>query len=296
MNTSENENAVKPNEDENAVKPKKGLKKVLSVAVDVLLALFLALCLVSLVFSIASRKDSDGAVNLFGIQIRVVVSDSMAACEETDVSSYEIKSIPVRTAVFIQTVPDNEAEAEEWYSQIKVGDVLTFKYVYGGSQETITHRVTNIEGTVITLTGDNKSGQGTLSQVIDYTDGSANYIIGKVTGTSRVLGLLITVVKSPVGVVCIIIIPCVLIIVMEMVRIFGVVSADKKKKAEIAQAEKDDEIAELKKRLAEMEKNSTTEEKPVAGDTQPAISDTQPISGDTQPAASDTEGEREQND
>ena len=68
----------------------------------------------------------DGAVNFFGYEMRTVLSDSMEKCDETDVSGFEIKDIPVKSLVFTETVPTGEA-AEEWYANLKVGDVLTFK-------------------------------------------------------------------------------------------------------------------------------------------------------------------------
>ena len=39
---------------------------------------------------------------------------------------------------------ENAEEAKAWYADLKVGDVLTFKYVYV-RQETITHRIIDIE-------------------------------------------------------------------------------------------------------------------------------------------------------
>ena len=84
---------------------------------------------------------------------------------------------------------------------------MTFKYVYA-RQETITHRITEITekpagGYVIKLEGDNKnSDTETLAQTIDTSlADSPNYVVGKVTGQSYVLGLLITALKSPVGLV-----------------------------------------------------------------------------------------------
>ena len=231
------------------VKKKIGAKKVISIVVNVLVCIFFAVCIAVLVLSVMAKKDSDGAVNIFGSQMRIVISDSMAKCDETDVSNYEIKDIPVKSVVFIQTVPEDETQAKAWYEQLKVGDVLTFKYVYGGSQDTITHRIISIDGTVITLAGDNKSSQdGYLTQVIDYSQDTANYVIGKVTGTSYFLGLAIT-----VGIICIVIVPCLIIVVLEVIKIVGVLSENKKKKQAEEQKKKDDELEELKKKLAQLE-------------------------------------------
>ncbi len=187
----------------------------------------------------------------------------MAKCDETDVSQYKIKSIPVKSCVFVQTVPEDETEKLEWYSKIEVGDVLTFKYVYGGKQETITHRVISIEDTVnnnyiFTLEGDNKaSGSTALKQVIDTSkDGTAmNYIIGKVTGQSYFLGLCIYALKTPLGMGLIIILPAAIILVYNAYRVIAVLRKDKKDKLALEGAKKEEEIEMLKKQIEDLQKD-----------------------------------------
>ena len=150
----------------------KRIKKIGKVALDVLLYIFLAICIFCVILTVFSRRDADGAVEIFGYQMRVVTSESMAKCELTDVSAYEIKDIPLRSMVFVQVMPEDDAEAEQWYRDLKVGDVLTFRYVYT-TQVTITHRVTAITeketgGFIIELAGDNKNDEnGQLYQSID---------------------------------------------------------------------------------------------------------------------------------
>ena len=233
---------------------KKTAKKVISIAFDVLFVCFFILVAFTLFMAISAKKE-DGAMRFFGYEMRIVVSPSMEKCDQTDVSGYEIKDIPVKSLVFIQTVPE-EGE-EEWYSSLKVGDVLTFRYVYT-SQETITHRITAISpndggGYTITLQGDNKSASGgTLSQVIDTSDAdSPNYVIGKVTGKSFVLGVIITALRSTWGIVLIVIVPCAVIIIFEIMRIVEAVRRDKMARLDEESARKDEEIAELRRKLEE---------------------------------------------
>lgn len=240
------------------VKGKSRLRKIFGVIRNIVIYLFFAFCLASLAIAVTSKKDTDGTVIVFGRQMRIVVSPSMEKCEATDVSGYEIKDIRVKSMVFIETVPTEEKAATEWYGKLKAGDVLTFKYVYA-RQETITHRITEITekpagGYVIKLEGDNKnSDTETLAQTIDTSlADSPNYVVGKVTGQSYVLGLLITALKSPVGLVCIVIVPCSIIVIFEIVRIVGAVTEERKKKQLEQQAEKDRELEELKRRLAEL--------------------------------------------
>ncbi len=240
------------------------VKRVLHVLSAVLLYLFLSICILALVLTIASKKDSDGAASLFGYQMRIVVSDSMAECEFTDVSAYEIKSIPIRSMVFVQTVPEDESKAQAWYDGLQVGDVLTFRYVYT-SQVTVTHRITSIAetegGYLITLAGDNKnSDSGQLTQIIDTSaKNSPNYVIGKVVGQSRMLGWLFSLLKEPLGLVFTVIVPCFIIILLEVIKIVGMVHTDRKQREQEEQRKKDSEIEELRRRLAALEQQGGAE-------------------------------------
>ena len=123
----------------------KTAKKVVGIIINIILGLFIALCVVLIAFTLFGKRDQDGTVEIFGMQMRVVLSPSMEKNDETDVSGYKIKSIPKTSMVFIQTVPDDEKEAKEWYSRLEVVDGLTFRYADYGKQTTITHRIIAIE-------------------------------------------------------------------------------------------------------------------------------------------------------
>lgn len=240
------------------------IKNALRIASDVLLFLLVAIALFILIISIVSKKDSDGTATVFGYQLRFVQSNSMEVCEETDVSNYEIKSIPIKSCVFIQTAPENDAEREAWYQTLKEGDVLTIKYVYI-KQETITHRIIEISqtetgGYVFTLEGDNKSSDANLlRQTIDTSlADNPNYIVGKVTGQSYVLGLMVYAFKSPIGIVCLIIVPCLIIIGYEILRLYRVFGKEKKEKLLAQQEEQANEIEELKRRLAQLQNGTAS--------------------------------------
>ena len=252
------------------------VKKILKIGANVLTYAFLVLCIFTLFIAVSSKKDSDGAATVFGKQSRIIRSDSMAKSEFTDVSDYKIKSIPIKSLIIVETVPKAEAKREAWFSKLKVGDVLTFRYVFV-SQETVTHRITEIQpkeggGYIIKLQGDNatsESGAGT--QTIDTSDlESPNYVIGKVTGQSRALGVLVYALKTPVGIICIVILPCLIIIGLEIVRIIGVLQENKRKQAQEEAEKKESEIEELKRQLAALQTavaNTTqpqVEQKPVA--------------------------------
>lgn len=244
------------------------VKKTLKIVGDVLLFLIIALALFVLVVSITSKKDADGTATVFGCQLRFVQSSSMEQCAETDVSGYEIKSIPVKSCVFIEVVPENEEQKAEWYKALKVGDVLTIKYVYT-KQETITHRIVKIQeketgGYIITLEGDNKgSDSRLLTQMINTSlQNTPNYVVGKVTGQSYLLGLLVYALKTPVGIVCIVIIPSVIVLIFEVLRLVKVFGGEKKEKLAEKQKAQELELEELKRQLEELQRkqNGATEE------------------------------------
>jgi hypothetical protein len=168
--------------------------------------------------------------------------------------------------VFVKTIPDDEKEADEWYSQLKVGDVLTFRYTYS-SQVTITHRIVEITakqtgGYIIVLEGDNKVSEDNVGQqTIDTSiENSTNYVIGKVTGVSVAVGYLITAVKSTWGIVFIVIVPCSIIIILEIFRIADIIMQKRKEAMKAEQKKKDDEIEQLKKLLAQANLNTSTEQ------------------------------------
>lgn len=214
------------------------MRKLGRFLLGIILFCFLAVATLAILLTLFSEKNETGAVELFGYQTLVVTSDSMAACSQTDVSAYEIKSIPKNAMILIQLVPEDETEAEQWYRSLKVGDVLTFRYYYA-TQITITHRITSITeketgGFIIELAGDNKNSDGNqLYQTIDTSDvASMNYVIGKVKFASIVPGLILSALKSPVGLVLIIMVPCAIIIMMEILKINNVVVEDKRVKEE----------------------------------------------------------------
>lgn len=229
------------------------IKKIFKITSDILLYCFIFLGLITIIITLSSKKDIDGATNIFNYQLRLVITDSMAKCSETNVSKYKIKSIPKNSLVLIKKIEDDD------YKKIKEGDVLTFRYLYT-EQVTITHRVKSIVekdtgGYIIELVGDNKTGESELLvQTIDTSiEESPNYIIGEVVYTSIIIGFILNMLKSSLGIVFIIIIPSFIIILLEVIKIINITIIEKRKLAERKANEKEQEILELKKKLKEME-------------------------------------------
>lgn len=252
---------------------KQKVLRALQIAGDVLFCLIIAFALFVLIISVSAKRDADGTANVFGYQLRSVRSGSMEKCDQTDVSGYKIKSIPVKSCVFIKKAPapDDQQALNEWCSALSVGDVLTFQYSkYGATNiqdKVITHRIVKIEpkegGYIITLEGDNKNDTGSVGQqVIDTTKADGLDIIGKVEGQSYFLGLCVYALKSPVGLVFIIIVPCMIVIAYEVIKIVTVLNKDKKDRQQQEKTAKEDEIALLRKQLEELQKSGGTAEAP----------------------------------
>ena len=235
------------------------VKKISFILLNIIMYSFLLLCVLILCYSLLSANGSDEAVSVFGHQVRVVETESMEKCDATDVSGFEIGSIPVNSAVLIERIPSDPEKAAEWYKGLKVGDVLTFKYTYT-RQITVTHRITSIKengrgGYLIALAGDNTSSStDQLYQVIDTSESnSGNYVIGKVVGQSKILGAVISFIQKPVGTVCVIIVPCILIIFAESMKLVKAASEKKRLQAQKESEKKDEELELLRKRVAELE-------------------------------------------
>lgn len=255
------------------------MRKIFSIVLDVVLYAFLALSVFILIVSLTSKKNN-GAASLFGYEMRIVASSSMEKSEySVDVSKYKIKDLKLRSMVFIERVPEDEQKAAKWYASLKVGDVLTFRYTISTTQETITHRIIEItpteSGYVIKLQGDNRSEGSTVSTQTIYTSAEDypnqneifNYVIGKVVGNSTAVGYIVYGVSRPIGLALIIIVPCAIIIIWQIVRVITVLSEERRKanseKLRIAEekaaAESEErarqarELEELKRKLSELE-------------------------------------------
>ena len=238
---------------------KNRMKKIWKTFSSVVVYIFLILCIFTVFITVSARRATDGAAEIFGYQMRIVVSDSMAKCEHTDVSDFDVKSIPVKSMVFVKTMPKDKDKHDDWYRGLEVGDVLTFRYVYT-TQETITHRVISINeketgGFIIELKGDNTNSEdGALVQTIDTSvPNNMNYVVGKVTGQSYLIGLIISFLMTPLGMVLVIMVPCFIIILLEVLKIVNMINESKKQRENSAAEETERELAALKEKLAALE-------------------------------------------
>lgn len=231
--------------------------KIVSLVANILIYVFCALCVILLIFAIATKSNGEDTVKIFGREMRIVTSGSMEKNENTynDIKKFKIKSIKTRSVIFIRTVPQDDEKADEWYSELQVGDVLTFKYVVANKQVIITHRIVDVErkatgGYVITLKGDNDNDLQTIDTSIE---GNPNYVMGKVTGKNFLFGFFITALKTPLGMSLLVIVPCAIIIILQVINIVNAVNENKRKVAEEEVAQRQSDIDELKRKIAELE-------------------------------------------
>lgn len=239
-----------------SLKKPRTFKRIINLIIDCVLGVFLVFSLSACIFTVSFKKSGNDAINVFGTELRLVLTGSMEANPLTDVSSFEIKSIPVNSLVVVKSI--NDDNREQFYASLNVGDVLTFKYLIASEQVVITHRIIEITpkedgiNYVIVLRGDNVNEEGTTStQRIDTSvdKESFNYILGKVTWVSPFLGNILTFLRTSYGIIFIVILPAAILICYE---VFKLIYLSSKEKKEVSKS-KDSEIEELKNKLLELE-------------------------------------------
>lgn len=253
-------------------KPKSLFQKILDVIVTIIVVLVVIIAILVLLITITSKKSPDGAMNVFGYQMRTILTGSMekcqhkdtnVECDHVDVSGYSVGHLPIDTMIFIELVPQNEQDAQKWYSSLKVGDVLTFRCDL--ADLAITHRIIDIDpvgnGYEITLMGDNRGDDGNASEQTLRTDqmDNSNYVIGKVVGHNLFLGKLVKLIKQPLGVVIVIIAPCLLIVIVEIIRIISILLLSKREKEQEKNEQNLRQVEELKMQIAQAQQARSIE-------------------------------------
>lgn len=142
---------------------------------------------------------------------RIVVSGSM----DGEPRDYPISTIPTGSMVLIERV-----HGPGFHQSLEVGDVLTFDYIHPVSHESmvVTHRIIDIKESngvyTYTLKGDSIADDPTNGSVQIVTSNSGD-IIGKVVGVSHWLGVLAVFLSTWAGRVCLILVPCIILIASE---------------------------------------------------------------------------------
>lgn len=274
------EQAVKMNEtvqsnEETKKKPK--TKFILNIVLYVFLGILLVFDGFAL-YSKMNMKGKNGTMNFFGNEVRLVLTGSMNGTDEfyEQHPEFKVKRIRVHDAVYVKTAPAADAKQEKidkFYSKIVIGDILTFIDQLHGNK-IVSHRIVSIKIKVnpetggniykFTMLGDHPDAHDDTPQPAASDGGT---IIGKVTGTNRVLGnVLYALVGQKIILVCTVIIPCGVFALIEIIKIIFILSQSRREKVLVANqkkiTEKDDELERLRMELERLKsgKNESIEE------------------------------------
>ena len=245
--------------------------KIVNIILDVLFVAFAVFAITAIIFRSTTSNNKNGR-SINGTQLRTVETASMAENNHIDpetYKSYKIKTLPVNTLISIKEV--TEKNSDKFYSDLKVGDVVTFVYYTTinnkKGQYVFTHRLTAkdevTDGYRLTLMGDAEKPSGGVQIV--YTnpttaEQSFSYVIGKVTWSNHPVGEVVSFVKSRNGILLLVVLPCSILFLYEIGKIIYLVSKDKKMKKQLAVEEKQNqldssqaEIEALKAQLAALQ-------------------------------------------
>ncbi len=182
-------------------RPSKGTKVTIVVAIVLIVG----------VVGYAAHINGD-SLDFSKTEVRVVITGSM----DGEPRDYPISTIPLESLVVIHRV-----DGPGFYSSLKVGDVLTFDYTHPASGENmvVTHRIIGIaeaDGVyTYTLKGDSIADDPMNGSVQVVTSDSGD-VIGEVVGVSTLLGKLIVFLSTWTGKICLVLIPCAILIVSEL--------------------------------------------------------------------------------
>ena len=214
------------------------IKKILRIVSDVLLVILFIFCLLLLLLTVTMRSENASS-QFFKYEMRYVLTGSM----EPEIRQGDL--------IVIERVP--EEDAQSYYASLKEEDIITFYWYDSANLEerVITHRITKVQPTgdgnyVYTTQGD------AVEEDTQIVYSSEDKIIGKVVWKSHFIGLIMTIMRSPWGIVCCIIIPAALMIVYEVIKIINVFRNEKEEKRKMELNEKDAELQRLKEELEKM--------------------------------------------
>ena len=245
--------------------------KIANIILDVLFVAFAVFAITAIIFRSTTSNNKNGR-SINGTQLRTVETASMAENNHIDpetYKTYEIKTLPINTLISIKEV--TEKNSDKFYSDLKVGDVVTFVYYTTinnkKGQYVFTHRLTAkdevTDGYRLTLMGDAEKPSGGVQIV--YTnpttaEQSFSYVIGKVTWSNHPVGEVVSFVKSRNGILFLVVLPCSLLFIYEIGKIIYLINKDKKAKKQLKMAETETqlnssqaEIEALKAQLAALQ-------------------------------------------
>ena len=235
---------------------KKGLspktKKIINIAVDVVVAIILALALFLAICTISSKSNGyDQYTEVFGKAYLAVQSDSMKGDKEDSFARGDL--------ITIKIVEGDEAK------KLKVGDIVSFKdkTIVNGKWVINTHRIIEVNGeennaTSYVTHGDNVE-EGNNETVL------ASEIIGVYQGKAGGIGHLFLFMNSSAGFFTCIVLPTLLIVAYFAVNLVLVIRKEKKvQDAAAVQAQADEKERIRQELLEEMQAQQNAAQAPPA--------------------------------
>lgn len=209
-------------------------KRIIKVLIYIILIAFIVLSATLVTFTLIQKKSGED-ITVFGYKYMRVLTGSMEGEEQP----YKIKTIKTDSLIAVKVAD------EDFYKNLKVGDVITFKWAGPEGVINLTHRVHSIQESegvyYITTHGDANN-----TDSYEYLASTDESVIGKVTYANATLGKCIKFLQTKLGMVLIILVPCILLMLIEIVRIVNNINNMRNKKI------KDSEIARLEKELEEL--------------------------------------------
>lgn len=213
----------------------KTLKKIGSIALDVLIVLVFAVSVVLIIANITSDKENGGQPNVFGYVMNTVQSDSMTGTFE-------------KGALVIGKIPDEN-------TNIVAGEtIITFRDKKGDVVFNNTHRVVatkEVGSTTMYQTQGDKPGAPVDAEWKTMSDIQAIYV-GHIGG----VGAVIDFIKKPIGFVLVLVLPMLAFIGYQIYKLVVIYMAAKKEEIlEEAKAGVSDEAKDaiIKEYLAKMQ-------------------------------------------
>lgn len=243
----------------------KTFKKVLNIAVDVLIILVLIVSAFVLISVFSTTKGGDGVPNLFGKAPISVLTDSMKGDKPDNFNKGDL---------LICDIVDENTDHD-----YKVGDIVTFRFDINGDDisDLVTHRIYKINknGSYQTkgdnnVTYDQDPDNTVFFGNIQNEDILATYHGTKIAGAGSFLDYL----RSPIGFFICILLPMIIFFIYQAVRVIANAMAYSREKgrlqaeeaianSDLTEEQKQQAIAEyLASQKAEVEKNAAAEEKP----------------------------------
>ena len=163
-----------------AGRKKSGAARVLSVVSGIVIAVVLVAAVVALIVAICYRAQGE-TLTVGGMQYRIVLTGSMEGDRE--------ESLRTRSMVGMQVAPEDEAQRQEFFASLQVGDIITFNdWTRTGTQDdpvVNTHRIVEINETE---TGFTFTTQGDANEAPDAQPIGEDDVSGKVTWSNYGLG------------------------------------------------------------------------------------------------------------